>query len=142
MQTLSKYALSFLHQPYRWGGDDPLAGFDCSGLVQEILKGGAGFLFSTDMTAHDLYVFLKTGKEKPAVPQQGALAFFGTEAKIVHVGFCIDSFRMIEAGGGGSKTLTTEDAIKQNAFVRMRPIQTRKDFVGCYLPDYRHLPML
>ena len=32
------YAYSFLGTPYRWGGDDPLTGIDCSGLALEVLK--------------------------------------------------------------------------------------------------------
>lgn len=139
MQVLREYALSFLHQPYRWGGDDP-SGFDCSGLVQEILKGGAGIVFPGDLTAHQLMLFFKT--DKPAFPQLGAISFYGTEQKIIHCGFCIDSYRMIEAGGGGSKTMTYQDAVRDNAFVRMRRIKPRIDFFACYLPDYSTLPGL
>jgi cell wall-associated NlpC family hydrolase len=33
-QTAIRVALSFLGTPYRWGGNSPRTGFDCSGLVQ------------------------------------------------------------------------------------------------------------
>jgi cell wall-associated NlpC family hydrolase len=38
MDLLIQYAMSFIGVPYRWGGSNPITGFDCSGLVQEILK--------------------------------------------------------------------------------------------------------
>ena len=37
MKKLVDYALSFTKIPYRWAGDDPMAGFDCSGYLQEVL---------------------------------------------------------------------------------------------------------
>jgi hypothetical protein len=43
---------------------------------------------------------------------------------------------MVEAGGGGSDTITDEVAIKRNAFVRIRPIRYRKDFQQVIMPMY------
>jgi len=37
---------------------------------------------------------------------------------------------MIEAGGGGSKTITKADAIRDNAFIKIRPIYSRKFLWG------------
>ncbi|MFC1535727.1 NlpC/P60 family protein, partial [Candidatus Neomarinimicrobiota bacterium] len=34
----SSIAFHFVGLPYLWGGDDAVAGYDCSGLVIEILK--------------------------------------------------------------------------------------------------------
>jgi len=136
MKLLIQYAFSFLHQPYKWGGDDP-TGFDCSGLVQEILK-SVGADPPGDQTAHELFKFFqKYGTPCGATP--GALAFFGTPQKIKHVGFCIDHIRMIDAAGGGPKVETLSDAAQHNAFVKLSLIERRPDFLTCYKPTYKRL---
>jgi len=134
MKKLVDYACSFLGQPYRWGGDDPIYGFDCSGLAQEILS-SVGLQPSSDLTADGLYRhFLTLGISN--YKGAGALAFFGSNARISHVGFMIDNFRMVEAGGGGSKTQTRADAAKQNAYIRIRSIYRRRDLINTILPKY------
>lgn len=138
MKLLIAYAMAHVGLPYRWGGDDPIEGYDCSGLVQEILA-SVGADPAGDQTADGLYRhFVKYGHKIDA-PAPGALAFYGTQARIKHVGFCLDSHRMLEAGGGGSKTLTVGDAAAQNAYVRIRTVKFRKDLVEVILPRY-HLP--
>lgn len=67
----------------------------------------------------------------------GALVFFGkSKTKITHIGFMLDKTRMLEAGGGGRHVKTIEDAIKYNAFTRIRPINIRADFVAVIKPIY------
>src|SRR3990172_6729299 len=120
MFHLLEYAKSFIGLPYRWGGDDPIEGMDCSGLVQEILA-SVGMDPPGDQTAQKLYDHFSLHGKIGVYGEElvGALAFFGPDNKhISHVAFCIDQYRMIEAGGGGSQTKTREDAAKQNAFVR------------------------
>jgi cell wall-associated NlpC family hydrolase len=133
MNFLIQYALSFIGVPYKWGGENPISGFDCSGLVQELLK-SVGMDPLGDQTAQGLYnAFSHCPKELG----QGALCFYGESlSKITHVAFMIDSSRVIEAGGGGSKTNTKEDAALAGAFVRLRPFKHRKDFVGAVKPIY------
>lgn len=135
MDLLVQYALTFCGLPYRWGGDDPIQGFDCSGLVQEILA-SAGLDPKGDQTAQGLYdYFEKRGSW--GIQQAGSLVFYGKDAfHISHVGFMIDSYRMVEAGGGGSKTNTENDAARQNAYVRVRPIRNRADIVAIIKPYY------
>lgn len=132
---LVRYALSFLGVPYRWGGENPINGIDCSGLVQEILR-SVGMDPPGDQTAQALFEhFVKTSTRGEL--GEGALAFYGSSiTKISHIAFMIDSFRIIEAGGGGSKTLTKEDAALQNAFVRIRPVKNRADFLTTLMPHY------
>jgi cell wall-associated NlpC family hydrolase len=136
MKLLVDYATRFVTLPYRWGGDDTVHGFDCSGLVQEILA-SVGMDPPGDQTAQALFdrfsksgMFLQAGKP-------GALCFYGkSKTEITHVGFGIDTLRMVEAGGGGSKTTSTEAAAEQNAYVRVRPIKQRTDLVAIVLPRY------
>ena len=128
---LYDYAMSHLGKPYLWGGDD-FTGYDCSGLCIEILKSDGRLKPSTDMTAQRLYEhFKKTGSPAQMEPKLGALAFYGETTKAIkHVGMVLDKTKMIEAGGGRRTTKTTADAAKHNAFVRIRPIHSRSDFVA------------
>lgn len=135
LEALQFYALSFLGKPYIWGGDDPMRGFDCSGLVQEILA-GVGMDPPGDQTAQGLLEHFKKNATESA-PQFGAILFFGSKtAPATHVTFCLNDKLMLEAGGGGSKTITVEDATQQNAFVRIRPIKNRADLKACLMPNY------
>lgn len=117
-------ALHYQGTLYSWGGDDP-SGFDCSGLCIEILKSVGLLPRKGDWTAGGLYGLFKGETTQDATP--GCLAFRGSStAKIVHVEFVVarignDVFT-IGASGGGSKITTKEIAIKQNAFVKVRPL--------------------
>jgi len=135
MKILKTYAESMLGTFYSWGGDDP-SGFDCSGMVIELLKSCGFFHSRFDTTAQGLYIDFRA---KAVINQVsfGSLAFFGRYAeRITHVGFMLDAARMLEAGGGGKHVRTREDAIKHNAFIRIRPINTRKDLVAIIKPRY------
>lgn len=126
--------LTYLHIPYIYGGDDPILGTDCSGLAQELLA-ILGYDPEGDQTAHGLYqYFVEKYNGVSTAPQTGALVFYGTPDKITHVAMCYNELLVLEAGGGGSKTKTREDAIKQNAFIRLRPVNHRKDLVSITKP--------
>jgi len=128
-----KYAWSMIGKPYIWGGDDPMKGFDCSGFIIEILKSVGILPEKGDWTAQALYN-LFNGNYKTVVTG-GSLAFYGkSEKKITHIMFCIDYQHCIGSTGGGSKTKTIQDAIDQNAFIKMRPINYRNDLIGFINP--------
>lgn len=130
---LYDYALRFVGLPYRWGGDDSIDGFDCSGLSIELLQSAGVFPMGRDTTARGLYDFFSGNPTADA--RFGTLAFFG-KPEITHIGFCLTPVLMLEAGGGGSKTLTARDAAVQNAYIRVRPIKHRADFFGFRHPPY------
>jgi len=135
MTHLVDYAKSFIGVKYKWGGENPLEGYDCSGLVQEILC-TVGVDPRGDQSAQGLYDFFKIDGERK-VFGPGALCFYGNkEAKIRHVSFMVDKYRVVEAGGGDSTTLTYEQAEDQSAFVRMRMFDHRRDFIEAIMPDY------
>lgn len=132
---LHAYALSFLGIPYRWAGDDPMAGVDCSGLVLELLKADGVVQGPIDMTAQHLFNLLERGKT--AALRYGTLLFFGkSDQQITHVALAMTGRHMLEAGGGGSSTVNLEAAIRQNAFVRIRPITSRTDLVAMVDPPW------
>ena len=135
MNHLISYAMQFVGKPYIWGGEHPCLGYDCSGLVQEILR-SVGLDPPGDQTAQKLFDhFEKNGSLNTYAP--GSIAFFGKSvSEITHVAFCIDRYRMIEAGGGGRTCINVDEAIKAGAFVRMRLITSRKDLVAIIKPRY------
>jgi cell wall-associated NlpC family hydrolase len=126
-EIAERVAWSFLGKPYIWGGDDPIAGFDCSGFVIEILRSVGILPRAGDWTAAQLM------DKFPIVsnPTNGCLVFWeNAEKKVIHVEYCLDSRLSIGASGGGSKTITVEDAIKQNAYIRIRPFRERTGIAG------------
>lgn len=121
------YLERFIGVPYRWGGDDPIDGFDCSGLVIEGLMAIGKVDSDFDTTAQGLYSMYK----KVSKPDRGVLVFYGQdEHNITHVAACKDKLLAIESGGGGYHTRSKDDAARSNAVVRIRPIRRRNDIVG------------
>lgn len=112
--------IAFLNwgKPYHWGGDDPLQSFDCSGFVIEILKSTGELPRKGDWTAEQLRQMFKDNATDPFL---GCLAFRILNGKAYHVEYMIDKVHSIGASGGGSHTLTIQDAIRQNAYIKVRP---------------------
>jgi len=130
-----RYLWSLVGKPYIWGGTGAV-GFDCSGLVVEMLK-ARGFCKSKyDATAHTLYDATRNGGVLR--PSAHCLAFFGRVNGISHVGYCLNEEYMIEASGGNSRCTSVEAAEKYGAYVRVRPIFHRKDFKAIHMPDIKH----
>ena len=122
-QMFIKYAWSLLGLPYRWGGDDPMEGFDCSGLVIECLKGVGLYPRKKDETANDLFNrYSKDVHTRHTVP---CLLFWFRDGRAKHVAIYVGNGCFIEAGGGGESTISEEMASIQNAFVRLNNISSR-----------------
>jgi cell wall-associated NlpC family hydrolase len=141
-QILYDYALSFSGLPYCWGGDDPMGSFDCSGLCIELLQSCGQFPHGKDATAQGLLNYFDRGGRATyqSVPRFGSLVFYGkSTTKVTHIGFALDRFRILEAGGGGPHVKTLDDAIKYNAFIRIRPYDLRKDQVAILRPYYQSI---
>jgi len=117
------YAKHFIETPYKYGGDD-FSGFDCSGFVIEVLQGVGILPHGHDYSAHDLYTIFKPGRVEAGYA--GCLAFWLDDAgRAVHVMLMVDNGHVIGASGGGSKTDDLADAIRDNAFIKMRPLNYR-----------------
>ena len=112
-----------LGKPYRWGGDDPIAGFDCSGLVIEHLKSVGILPAQGDWTAAGLAKRFE-GREVTKL-RPGCLLFWFRGSKIGHVEIVWhvvgERVLTIGAAGGGSRTQTEADAERQNAYIKVRP---------------------
>lgn len=130
-----KHALEeYFGKPYVWGAEGPLA-YDCSGLVRCILGPFKVLPPTRDQSADDLYRWF-LDKSFLNVSGLGSLAFFGTPMNIVHIGFCIDEYSMINASGGGSHVKTIEVAKRVNASVKIEPIHYRSNLIAVLKPLY------
>lgn len=129
-------AMRYLGLPYRWGGSNPMTGFDCSGLVMECLKAHGLQAHGNDLNSQGLYNWAGVGGEF-GKKGPGALAFFGkSKTQISHIGIMIDDKLMIEAGGGNSEVTDLEAAKAKGACVRIRPVSYRKDLIDVVMPKY------
>lgn len=125
VEVMIQVAMGFLGRPYVWGGDDPVQGFDCSGLVVECLKSVGQLPREGDWTAEDLWQMFKGSMS--STPRRGHLVLWQSVEwkRMIHVELCLNDEISIGASGGGSATLTMADAIRQNAYIKLRPFRTR-----------------
>lgn len=92
-KEIAQYALQFLGNPYRYGGNDLLTGVDCSGFTQQIMKAFDIAIprISRDQSAAGIEVMREN-------IQEGDLVFFGTTpSNISHVGIYIGDGQMIHS---------------------------------------------
>jgi len=134
-----QYAECWIGRWYKWGGDDP-SGFDCSGYAIECLKAFDKFPRKQDTTADGLKAMFRS--KEVHIPTTGCLVFWlDRNRKAYHVEIALNSWQSLGASGGGSKTKTVDDAILQNAFIKIRPISSRQPsgswmFVDPWLDEY------
>lgn len=120
----TKVAWAYVGRPYKWGGDDPMDGFDCSGLVIEILTSVGLLPRGGDWTADQLRQKWESRLVRDV--HEGCLVFWLNQAgHAFHVEYCIDELHTIGASGGGSATVDLAEAVKANAFIKVRPWKSR-----------------
>ena len=133
-EQATAYAMSFIGTPYMWGGNGPF--FDCSGFACEIMKAFGKLKPTEDLSAEQLKSkFIMVNQ-----PSEGCLVFFYNTAKtkITHVEYCINDILSIGASGGGSMTLSLPDALRDHAFVQIRPIN-RDRAIACYADPFKEV---
>lgn len=88
-----------LGTPYKWGGNNPQQGFDCSGLMAYVHKNALGIKIPrTAATQRDSSRTLNYSNIQP-----GDMLFFKTSARSNHVGMYIGNRKFIHAPAGGKK---------------------------------------
>ena len=93
-------ALGLVGTPYRWGGNTPDSGFDCSGLIKYVYNDAAGI--SLPRTTREMIVMQaqNIGQDKL---QTGDLLFFATNggSQVSHAGIYVGEGRFVHAPATG-----------------------------------------
>jgi len=91
-------AIGLVGTPYRWGGNTPDSGFDCSGLVDYVFRTEAGM--ALPRTSREI-----AGVDAPKVPRKdleaGDLLFFGSHHRVSHVAIYVGNGRFVNAPDTG-----------------------------------------
>ncbi|MGC8463956.1 MAG: C40 family peptidase, partial [Acidimicrobiales bacterium] len=94
-----RYALAQLGTPYRWGGETPGVGFDCSGLVQAAERAAGITLPRVAQAQFEVGTVVPPGE--PIVA--GDLVFFGRGPhRVEHVGLVVGPGLMVDAPHAGA----------------------------------------
>lgn len=91
-------AISLVGTPYRYGGNTPEGGFDCSGLVNYVFRDMLDLRLPR--TSRDLFAY-QGPKIEPARLTTGDLVFFGSGGSVSHVGIYIGEGRFVHAPSTG-----------------------------------------
>lgn len=102
-------ALGLVGTPYRYGGNTPEGGFDCSGLVTYVYRDMLDLRLprsSSELAA------LQGPKIAPERLAAGDLVFFGSRGSVSHVGIYVGEGRFVHAPStGGTVRLDTLDGV-------------------------------
>ena len=97
-EEISIQAMSLVGVPYRWGGNTPDSGFDCSGLVRYVVARAASV--NLPRTTADM-----SGRGESIEPDEiapGDLIFFNTTGRAhSHVGIYVGKLRFVNAPSTG-----------------------------------------
>ncbi len=91
-------AISLVGTPYRYGGNTPEGGFDCSGLVNYVYRDMLDLRLPR--TSRDLFAM----PHAPIAPDRlagGDLVFFGSGGSVSHVGIYVGEGRFVHAPSSG-----------------------------------------
>lgn len=92
-------AIALVGTPYRWGGNTPAGGFDCSGLVDYIYRAATGI--ALPRTSHDMARMDATKVRRMTQLASGDLVFFDIGGAISHVGVYVGKGRFVHAPNSG-----------------------------------------
>jgi cell wall-associated NlpC family hydrolase len=101
-------ALALVGTPYRYGGNTPEGGFDCSGLVGYVFRDAAGVVLPRNSAEIGALKSPNVGLHEL---MSGDLVFFGSGRSITHVGIYVGEGRFVHApNSGGTVRLDRLDA--------------------------------
>ncbi|MCF7750980.1 C40 family peptidase [Bacillus subtilis subsp. subtilis] len=91
-------AIGLVGTPYRYGGNTPESGFDCSGLVAYVYREMLDL--KLPRTSRDLAA-VQGPKIEPTRLAPGDLVFFGSRGTVSHVGIYVGEGRFVHAPSTG-----------------------------------------
>ncbi|MEO6103546.1 MAG: C40 family peptidase [Pseudoxanthomonas sp.] len=91
-------AISLVGTPYRYGGNSPEGGFDCSGLVTYVYRDMLDL--HLPRTSRELAA-MQGPRIAPAQLAGGDLVFFGNGNEVSHVGIYVGEGRFVHAPSSG-----------------------------------------
>ncbi len=91
-------AISLVGTPYRYGGNTPEGGFDCSGLVNYVYRDMLDL--KLPRTSRDLAAY-QGPKIEPHQLATADLVFFGSGGNVTHVGIYVGEGRFVHAPSTG-----------------------------------------
>lgn len=104
-------ALGLVGTPYRYGGNTPEGGFDCSGLIGYVYRDAAGI--SLPRSTRELSAMRTPDVRRDAL-QSGDLVFFATNGgrTVSHAGIYVGDGRFVHApSSGGTVRLDSLDNV-------------------------------
>jgi cell wall-associated NlpC family hydrolase len=113
------YAISLVGTPYRWGGNTPDSGFDCSGLIGYVYKSRAGV--QSPRTVASLTYW---GQPVPtASVRTGDLVVFTQNGVANHAGIYVGEGRFVHAPSKGGEVRL--DALNSKYWAK-QPVSYRR----------------
>ncbi|ASL27053.1 peptidoglycan endopeptidase [Azotobacter chroococcum] len=93
-------ALGLVGTPYRWGGNTPDSGFDCSGLIGYVYREAAGLRLPR--STREMLAMRAPGV-RPGALRSGDLVFFATDGsgRVSHAGIYVGEGRFVHAPSSG-----------------------------------------
>lgn len=98
IQGLLAKAMTLLGTPYRWGGEDPEKGLDCSGLVGYVFRTALGI--ELPRVSRQMFHSGEAVADRSALTP-GDLVFFGRRGRVNHVGIYVGDGRFLHAPSRG-----------------------------------------
>ncbi|MFC5580861.1 C40 family peptidase [Rhodanobacter terrae] len=92
-------AIALVGTPYRWGGNTPAGGFDCSGLIDYIYRTAARI--ELPRTSHEMAAMDGRKVHRMTQLASGDLVFFDIGGAISHVGVYVGKGRFVHAPNSG-----------------------------------------
>lgn len=107
-------AIALVGTPYRYGGNTPESGFDCSGFVDYVFRDVAGIVLPRTVDDIDAINAPEVRREEL---NSGDLIFFKTSGrKVSHIGIYVGEGRFVHAPNeGGTVRLDRLDNVYWNA---------------------------
>jgi cell wall-associated NlpC family hydrolase len=118
-------ALGLVGTPYRYGGNTPDGGFDCSGLIGYVYRDAAGI--SLPRSTRELSSMRRPGVARDAL-RSGDLVFFTTNGggAVSHAGIYVGEGRFVHAPstGGTVRLDSLDNRYWRNAYLSAKRVLT------------------